>query len=568
MHILLYTIKTFINNSKLAISLRICRYLTERNIQDMYKILIADDEGIVITALSYIIDHHFKDTCIYEAAKTGRDVIEKSETFRPDIALMDINMPGINGIEAMKEIRATNPNVILIVVSAYDKFEYAKEALSLGVMRYINKPIQKDEIIDTIQMAIRKIDVRLAKKSNDLEVREKLEIVTPIIEHGIIYAILFEKNSKEIVKDYIKLLNIYDNYGYIMVLQCGNYTDKFAEDPLTNILLQNNYSGIKDIIKEYFNCIVGPMTGNVISILVPCTHEKDENISYKLRVENMNRAHILVKNLNSTFNLSAHFRIAIGSVKHIEDAKESYNEAINALSFTRGAVAHISDLPIKNNYDANYPLKLENALLEAVECGNINLALCNVDKFFTWMVDNYGDRESDIKIKVLEFVLRAENIGFKSQRLDYHFTSRSDYLPTITGIRDYPSLLTWFQDRIKETCRNIASQKEENTKKTVQKAIKYIQENFKKDISLDEVSEHVHISPYYFSKLFKKEQKVNFIDYLTDLRINKAKELLTTTDMSIKEICSNVGYSNPNYFSRSFKKNVGISPTEFKEGLH
>jgi len=533
----------------------------------MYKILIADDEGIVITALSFIIDQYFKDRCIYESAKTGRDVIEKSEIFRPDIALIDINMPGINGIKAMKELRLANPNVILIVVSAYDKFEYAKEALSLGVMRYINKPIQKEEIVETIETAIRQIDARLAKRSNDLEVREKLEIVTPIIENGIIYSILFEKNSKKVIADYSKLLNIYESHGYIMVLQCGNFSSTVAEDPLTNILLQNNYENIKDIIKEFFRCVVGPMTGNVISILVPCKYEKDEDASYKMRVESIKKAHMLVKSLNQTFNLNTHFRIAIGSVKAIEDAKESYNEAINALSFTKGTVAHISDLPIKDNYDSNYPLKLENALLEAVECGNITLALCNVDKFFSWMVKNYGDRELDIKIKVLEFVLRAENIGFKSQRLDYHFTSRSDYLPTIMGIHDYDSLLTWFQDRIKETSRNIASQKEENTKKTVQKAIKYINANYKKDISLDEVSEHVHISPYYFSKLFKKEQKVNFIDYLTELRINKAKELLTTTDMSIKEICSTVGYSNPNYFSRSFKKNVGISPTEFKEGL-
>ena len=92
----------------------------------------------------------------------------------------------------------------------------------------------------------------------------------------------------------------------------------------------------------------------------------------------------------------------------------------------------------------------------------------------------------------------------------------------------------------------------------------YIFSNYKNDISLDDVSREVDISPYYFSKIFKKETGENFIEYLTNIRIEKAKELLENTDMSMKEICIEVGYSNPNYFSRSFKKNVGVTPTEYK----
>jgi two-component system, response regulator YesN len=85
-------------------------------------------------------------------------------------------------------------------------------------------------------------------------------------------------------------------------------------------------------------------------------------------------------------------------------------------------------------------------------------------------------------------------------------------------------------------------------------------------LSLDDVSREVNVSPYYFSKLFKEETGENFIEYLTAIRMEKAKELLSQTGKSMKEICSEVGYTDPNYFSRSFKKNVGVTPTEFKEG--
>ena len=109
----------------------------------MYKIMLADDEGIVIDSLRFIIDKSFEGLFEVETAKTGRQVIELAESFKPDIAFMDIQMPGINGIEAMKEIKRFNSGIIFIVLSAYDKFDYAKEAIGLGVLEYLNKLMQR-----------------------------------------------------------------------------------------------------------------------------------------------------------------------------------------------------------------------------------------------------------------------------------------------------------------------------------------------------------------------------------------------------------------------------------------
>ena len=113
----------------------------------MYRILVADDEGIMLEAFKSVISSTFGDSCITETAKTGRAVTEKAETFHPDIVFMDIHMPGINGIQAMREIRKFNTTALFYVVSAYDKFDYAKEAIDLGVERYLTKPISKAKII-------------------------------------------------------------------------------------------------------------------------------------------------------------------------------------------------------------------------------------------------------------------------------------------------------------------------------------------------------------------------------------------------------------------------------------
>ena len=140
-------------------------------VTNMYKIMLADDEGIVIDSLKFIIEKEYGDSCIVEYGKTGRSVIELAEQFRPDIAIMDIQMPGINGIEAMKEIREANKNVIFIVMSAYDKFDSATEAITLGVVEYITKPMDRKKIVDVLNKTMAIIDGEREKRSNDLLIK-------------------------------------------------------------------------------------------------------------------------------------------------------------------------------------------------------------------------------------------------------------------------------------------------------------------------------------------------------------------------------------------------------------
>ena len=137
----------------------------------MYKIMIADDEGITVDALKFIINKNFSGECIIESAKTGREVILLAETFRPDIAFMDIHMPGINGIDAIKEIKKTQPGIQFINISAYDKFSYAKTAIELGVSKYINKPFEQSQIIEALSDAIKQIENLRRKRDEDLLIR-------------------------------------------------------------------------------------------------------------------------------------------------------------------------------------------------------------------------------------------------------------------------------------------------------------------------------------------------------------------------------------------------------------
>ena len=132
---------------------------------------------------------------------------------------------------------------------------------------------------------------------------------------------------------------------------------------------------------------------------------------------------------------------------------------------------------------------------------------------------------------------------------------------------DIEGMKKWFLGKTSEICSNMESAREKEAVSIIEKAKSYIRDNYKKDISLDEVSREVDISPYYFSKLFKQETGGNFIEYLTEVRLRNARELLKDSGLSIKEICAESGYSDPNYFSRIFKKYEGMTPSEFRERL-
>ena len=184
----------------------------------MYRVMLADDEGIVLDSLKMIINRNFSGQCQIETAKTGRDVIELAETFRPDVAFMDIQMPGINGIEAIREIQKSNPSVEFIILSAYDKFDYAKEAINLRVLEYINKPFGAKNITEVLAKAFKAVDSKRKKRSDDLKIKEKLENLMPAIENGFIYAIMFQDQRIEDMDHYRRLLGLYGDWGCMLAL--------------------------------------------------------------------------------------------------------------------------------------------------------------------------------------------------------------------------------------------------------------------------------------------------------------------------------------------------------------
>ena len=528
----------------------------------MYKIMLVDDEGIVLDSLRYIIEKNFRDSCQVESAKTGRAAIELSEGFHPDIVFMDIQMPGINGIEAMKEIKNRNNSIVFIVLSAFDRFNYAKEAIDLGVLEYMMKPFNSNKIIEVVKKAIAQIEKERQKISNHLEMREKLKTVVPILENSFVYTVMFQELSASEAENYKNLLGIQGSKGYAMVMEYG---DEQKNGTLTNpvgvsVRIQKVYQQIREIVKEFFPAYIGSPMANRITLYVPY---EGEEMEYNERIRIIENARVMIRKMAKMFEMQ--FKIGIGSPQEIREISKSYREAIEAVKNPKSKVTHIRDIIFDGKYET-YPIEMEKQLFRAIEKGKIGMARNFANRFFDWMIKESMQDGDSIRLKVLEFTLFAEHIVYENTDEVYHFSGRKNYLREISEMSDYNHLRVWFLDKITETTTRINKKEETQASSLVERACDYIQEHFSKDISLDGVSKEINISPYYFSKLFKEEKKENFVEYVTRVRIDYAKKMLKNSENSIKEICVSSGYGDPNYFSRIFKKMTGVTPSEYREG--
>ena len=289
----------------------------------------------------------------------------------------------------------------------------------------------------------------------------------------------------------------------------------------------------------------------------------DSSTVKKVQVSENKDSYVLEENSDgATWNVSGDG----SSDKESADTTAAGNvtSGLGSFAFDQFVNYNAEDLSQYGVYDEAFPGNDEKRMFRCLEEGNEEGMLQEVNFFCDWMVEHYSQDMNNIRLKILEFIIWGEKIAFESGAINYGFSYRRDYLDTAMSLSTYEDLRKWFQEKMVNVCRAIRDQKEDQSNSAVKKAMLYIQENYSRDISLDDVSSQVNISPYYFSKIFKEETGENFIEYLTRVRIDKAKELLVDANVSVKEAGIQSGYSDPNYFSRIFKKQMDMTPSEYK----
>lgn len=491
-------------------------------------ILLVDDEYLIrAKLLKYLKDSTFKFNNIYEASD-GLEALEIIRTNSIDIAIIDIHMPKITGIELLQTLRAELYKTNIIFLTGFEKFEYARQAIKYNTVEYLLKPVKKSDLYNAIEKCIsliEKSDQNLVA-IHELEEKSKYQYIVDSI-----YNDLDIKNSPLTITD--------DNYIFISV-------ELFHESYLNKLysFLENNF--------ETFDVIYGLSKKNKI-LLVNCIYSDNIKARFNSLIENQILSYCY-------FNKDS---------KDIKKLKDSFFECITLfpakIFFDKFSIFTFNDIKYKACTLPN-TLKLDFELLARSNTSN---NLVNTFEF-------YIDKVSDIKdIYALKLLVNC----FLSSIEDVFLEGNGEYLSPINLDHLITNLLYTSKDlnSIKSYCYNcydrLSKEKSttRNTKnsissKTIIKVKEYIDQNYYSDnINLDYLSSRFYINSCHLSSTFKKIIGESLVEYITKKRITEAKSLLKNDDIKLSEVAEKVGYKDYYYFSKLFKKHVGVSPLKYKQ---
>lgn len=508
----------------------------------MIKLLIVDDEQIEREGMQAILEKTYPEHIIKQA-KNGKMAVQMASEFQPDVIFMDIKMPGMNGLEAVEQISANHPYIKFIMVTAYDTFDYMRHAIKLGVKDYLLKPSKASDIVVTVGKVLKQIEEERKTLALSQYQQSALQKTLTLVETDVVTQLLFDHVHEVHVDMLVEMLDIQsanEMFVMLVILPTGS---------------EHVYSKVKEKVRQTNSGWVGALYGSQLPIIVFRQPEK----SYRSQATSLARE---ILSLSQAQQGTGWF-IGVGEVCYsLDHIKQSYQDALVATMDTT--------LPIKYRFYKDMSILGDTSngqlaphqkkeFFDQIRLGNWDYIRLNVLNILQ-VYENDGTELVKTQQRMLEVLwivsrvlsemgVETDSPLYSSQFTDY----RQLRLETIQML-----------DRMRQSYVNHYEKLESDT---IQQIKQYIIDHSHEDISLDALAKKVGLSPIYISKMFKEKLGINYIDFLTECRIEKAKKLMCDPDKSIKEITFEVGYHDPNYFSKVFKKMVAVSPNKYRKTL-
>jgi two-component system response regulator YesN len=371
-----------------------------------------------------------------------------------------------------------------------------------------------------------------------------------LIEQSFMFSLFFRGCSNAEILKYQTILGIRDNAYIILAELSPMNKSKLTDLGIDDLSL---YHHLKEILKNV-NHTIGPLISNRLLILVS---DDDRKTDEQAKAEGIALSHMIMNFISKKFKISSVF--GIGTVQNMNCIFTSFFEALSCVQYcSRGDIIHIQDrLKVNSDHSFNY-LEAEKHMLDAVR-----LHKTEAYDYLTLMMEWIRPMNDETKRnKILEtlalvsYTIRIDNPNEGS----FNYMSHVKELSEASGDK----LIEWAYQCFACITGFVRPQSSiDYSNKVVQVTKEFLENHYTEDITLEVLAEQVNISPQYFSKLIKKTTGFNFTDWLSMLRVKRAKELLTNSNLTVKEVCFMVGYKDPNYFSRIFKKRIGITPSEY-----
>lgn len=539
----------------------------------MYKVLIIDDEPIIRKGLRNIINWKSFGCEVIGEAADGLDGSVLIKKHMPDIIITDIKMPESDGLTMIREIKEDVPYSKIIILTGHRNFEYVHEALKLGVTDFLLKPSKIEELTSAISRAVRELKFQKERTEEFEKLNQMFMQNISVLREKFLYDVIYEINtSREDIKERLRLFNIHEGTFCMLLVQNDAEDENEGGSGISQYDRHLYQFGIINTFNEVFSdkFDVIPVTLNSIGIaFLIMPRDERENLSEAID----RKCTYLQEIICNCFGFTV--TIAVSSTgSEMTELPQKFGECREALEhkFYLGSNSVIfhSDVNTFFKYDDHSMLeKLQKALIEGVKSGNESSVKDRLRDIFSYIKSIDPSKKGFIKNFYWNTITSINNIrislisGEEGKKPEYgELGGLYGLIEKCAGTDELNTLLD-------ESARSVASKvnsfNNRSIKLVLRKAVEYLHEHYHEQVTLNEVADHAFVSTYYISRMFKKELGKNFVDYLNELRIEKAKELLRDVQYKTYEIAERVGIPDAHYFSRLFKKYVGVTPTEYRE---
>lgn len=535
----------------------------------MYKLVLVDDEEEVRKGIVNKIEWNRFGFEVVGEAENGSAALDLIEDNPPDVVITDIKMPIMDGLALSEALSEQYPLIKVVILSGFDDFKYAQQAIHYGIVEYALKPILPKEMAALLKKLKLQIDEETRQKESVHALKERYNSSLPILRDKFLTSLITGGILQGEAGEESTALGV-NLKGRAYVVGCISVDSESVREA-------NNFEHEKSLIKFAVLRIAEEVLGNRSS---GEAFLHNDMVTVITKFESMTSAErnafLVFDEIRQRVGKYLHFTVTIGMggvCQGLEELKNSFKAASAALDYrmVMGAnrVIPIDDCEPQGPGGIGFDDFKEKALTTSLKFGTEAEIMGMIEMLFQGL----GESKTSLKhyqVYLLE-ILAAIVKTSKSMQLEIDdvLGVNENLFIELFSFRTVEDVKRWITDICIKLMQRISQNRQDSGNRLVDEAKNYIEQNYgDEDLTIQKLSSHLFISQSYLCTLFKKETGDTFLNYLIKVRIKAAKELLGTSKLKTAEIAERIGYSDPNYFSYFFKRNCGMSPREYRSCIH
>lgn len=532
----------------------------------LFKVILADDEIQILQGMRQGIAWEEYGFEVAGLAANGKEALELVETLRPDVLISDIKMPFMDGLEMVERLQESFVQVKVILFSGFDDFEYAQKAIRYGVTDYMLKPIDFPQMEELLHKLYKQLVDEIKEKNDRKKLLEMYQESLPIMREQFLMGLARGTIPEEKIEKRMRQYKISWNgcYYCAVLFQIVSERKEMEEDTIIRLPM------IRMVIERLEKvCQVSAFGYFEREALILCM-EKREMIEQVLKC--LNETGILAERL-----LQLGFFCGVGEVcENLMELEKSFQSAQEALEYSVVSederVLYIQDIqPRERTQDCSMQYffmeeKRFQRLEGIIKAGKEEEIKKEIDQIFAQLEGEHFNI-NQCQSYILQIVVSLIKIIHQYHlEEDEAIADTGATIKKILSIQIGESLKNWLYNYCVYIHYAIRQKRIDSNSMLAQKAKNYVDIHYSdSSLSVDTMCNYLNVSASHFSIIFKKENGISFINYLTHKRIMEAIRLLQTTDEKSRVIGERVGYPEPNYFSYVFKKTMDVSPANFRK---